>query len=49
MSKSRSGARCKDNPSFNADVAEIRTKDNNLIKQALTESGDQDFKYLAPG
>ena len=28
---------------YNTDVAEIRTVDGILIKQALTESGDQDF------
>ena len=31
---------------YNTDVAKIRTVDGTLIKQALTESGDQDFKYL---
>ena len=30
----------------NTDVAKIYTIDNTEIKQALTETGDQDFKYL---
>ena len=31
---------------YNTDVAEIWTVDGTLIKKALTESKDQDFKYL---
>ena len=31
---------------FNTDVAEIDTLDGYQIKQAKTESGDQDFVYL---
>ena len=31
---------------YNTDVAKIFTIDNTEVKQALTETGDQDFKYL---
>ena len=31
---------------YNTDVAKIYTIDNTEVKQALTETGDQDFKYL---
>ena len=31
---------------YNTDVAKIFTIDNTEVKQVLTETGDQDFKYL---